>query len=655
MFFNLIIRFKKKFSFTGPIFLIEMNTPIFPNIKSIKLFYILQILRHLMFPLLLSASTVSLTQTPKINLVFNTPTDSVLFFKECFTDINSFTKADDSISVLVLLKSAIETAHKKGFLTAAIDSFDWKKNNEKFAKIHLGRRYEICRINMKNIPPDYWSDIDYTDKEKNVMNNSDFKTITFRPVSFVRMAGLEEKILQKAENNGFPFARLSLENIKINGVSTTADLIFNKGKLFRFDTLKIVGDGRINSAFLYNYLEMKRNMPFSRIYLKKLSARISELPYIAQTKSPTVSFDAAGRASVNLFLDNKKASRFDFLLGIQPTTGPDGAQKFTITFNGTGDFLNFLGWGERFYANFENLRPQSPNINLKFSLPYIPKMVFGVDGSFDLYKRDTTYIETKSQLGINYYLGNGQTAKFFWLNNSASNLLLDTPTIIATHRLPPTLDYSTNSIGFEFLFRHLDYRPNPKSGWFLRLQGAAGLRNIKKNTDVLNLKDGNDKAFIFSSLYDTVTTSAYQYRIETQTDYFQPIGKRSTIKAGILSSSLISSSVVGTNEQYRIGGSKILRGFDEESIFATQFAVGTLEYRFLIGRNSYLYTFFDGAYIHNQTRTTDVNDTPYGIGAGITIETKVGLFGVTLAAGSQQHNGLDFRNIKTHFGYVSYF
>ena len=165
----------------------------------------------------------------------------------------------------------------------------------------------------------------------------------------------------------------------------------------------------------------------------------------------------------------------------------------------------------------------------------------------------------------------------------------------------------------------------------------------------------NDTSFHFASLYDTITTTAYQYRIETQTDYYLKIGKRATIKLGVKSGSLFSSSLVAANEQYRIGGSKILRGFDEESIFATQFAVGTLEYRFLIGKNSYLYTFLDGAYIHNQTRSFDNNDTPYGIGAGITIETKVGLFGVTLAAGSQQHNGIDFRNIKTHFGYVSYF
>ncbi len=590
---------------------------------------------------------ISFAQNNKINLFFDNPTDSTLFFKECITDLNGFRKVEDSISILVQLKNAIQNAQKKGFLTAALDTFDWK-SIPPIAKIHIGKRYEIIGLNTKNIPPEYLSAIDFD--EKRILN---------QPLNFRFISSLEEKLVQQAENNGYPFARVALENVKFSDtthhISTSADLILTKGRLYRFDTLHIVGDGHVNVSFLNNFLEMKRGTPFSRNYLGKLSGRISELPYLAQTKTPTVSFDAVGRASINLFLDNKKASRFDFLLGVQPTTGATGEQKFTITFNGTGDFINFFGWGERFYANFENLRPQSPRVNLKISLPYIPKMVFGVDGSFDLYKRDTTYLETKSQLGINYYLGNGQTAKFFWQNNSASNLVLDTQAIINTHRLPPTLDFNTNSIGLEFLSQRLDYRYNPRSGWFLSLRAGAGLRNIQKNADILNLRDANDSTFRFASLYDTVSTTAYQYRIETETNYFQPIGKRSTLKIGVTSGSLLSSSLVGTNEQYRIGGSKILRGFDEESIFATQFAVGTFEYRFLIGRNSYLYTFFDGAFVNNQTRTNSSTDTPFGIGAGITIETKVGLFGITLAAGSQQRNGIDFRNVKTHFGYVSYF
>ena len=218
--------------------------------------------------------------------------------------------------------------------------------------------------------------------------------------------------------------------------------------------------------------------------------------------------------------------------------------------------------------------------------------------------------------------------------------------------MPSTLDVSTNTLGLELLKQHLDYRFNPRRGWTILLRGGAGIRTVRPNSDILDLRD---PSFDFKTLYDTVTLRSFQYRLDNKTEFFLPVLKRSVVKLAVVGGAVFTSSPISQNEQYRIGGSKLLRGFDEESLFATRYAIGTLEYRLLIGRNSYLYTFADAAYIENQTRTTRSTDTPFGFGAGITFETNVGLFGVTLAVGRQQGNPIDFRNVKTHFGYVSLF
>jgi hemolysin activation/secretion protein len=99
----------------------------------------------------------------------------------------------------------------------------------------------------------------------------------------------------------------------------------------------------------------------------------------------------------------------------------------------------------------------------------------------------------------------------------------------------------------------------------------------------------------------------------------------------------------------------LLRGFDERSVFATRYVVLTLEYRLLIGQNSYLYAFTDGGYLEDVTTSTRRFNKPLGFGAGLTFETKVGLFGFSLALGKLQDNPVDFRNVKTHFGYVNLF
>jgi hemolysin activation/secretion protein len=108
---------------------------------------------------------------------------------------------------------------------------------------------------------------------------------------------------------------------------------------------------------------------------------------------------------------------------------------------------------------------------------------------------------------------------------------------------------------------------------------------------------------------------------------------------------------------YRVGGLKTLRGFDEESILASSYYIFTLEYRYLLEENSYLYFFGDGAYTENLSisYTGDRYDTPYGFGAGISFETKAGIFSINYALGSQYGNPIDVRAGKVHFGIVNYF
>ncbi len=61
-------------------------------------------------------------------------------------------------------------------------------------------------------------------------------------------------------------------------------------------------------------------------------------------------------------------------------------------------------------------------------------------------------------------------------------------------------------------------------------------------------------------------------------------------------SGFIENENLFTNELFRIGGLKTLRGFDEESLTASAYSIFTLEFRYLFDINSYFHVFFDGAY-----------------------------------------------------------
>ncbi len=98
-----------------------------------------------------------------------------------------------------------------------------------------------------------------------------------------------------------------------------------------------------------------------------------------------------------------------------------------------------------------------------------------------------------------------------------------------------------------------------------------------------------------------------------------------------------------------------MRGFDEASILASQYAVGTLEYHYLIGLNSYLFSFLDVGWAKNNVPGYNLNSSFTGLGLGMAMEKKAGIFNLSFAVGKQGSNGLDLHDSKIHLGYVSFF
>jgi hemolysin activation/secretion protein len=189
--------------------------------------------------------------------------------------------------------------------------------------------------------------------------------------------------------------------------------------------------------------------------------------------------------------------------------------------------------------------------------------------------------------------------------------------------------------------------------WSIRF--AGGTRSIQKNNGITSIKqDQFGKPFNFTALYDTVRPNSTQFRTSGKFDLYNKLGRQSTIKTGI-KAGLIKTERLLTNELFQVGGINTLRGFDEESIFASQYLIASIEYRYLIGPASYLFTFLDGANIQTRSMDTQFNGNFFGMGMGLSFETKSGLFKLAYAVGKQPTSSLNFRESKIHFGFVSLF
>ena len=537
------------------------------------------------------------------------------------------------------LRYAITFLHSSGFIEASADSF-FIENDTAHIFLHLGPRYVWGELRKGNLEGGLADEIGWK------RNNFDADNFNYNEVE-----RLLDKILTYYENNGFPFAAVSLDSVEINDNKISAALDVQKNQMFVFDTLALIGDTKVSKKYLYGYLGIKPKSLYNESAVRKVNKRLREVPFV-QVEKPVQVFFLRDQAKLNLFLKDRKTSRFDFLLGILPNNEITG--RVLITGEVLMHLMSAFGRGEEFFINWKRLQARTQSLDAAFRYPYLAGSPIGVDLNFNLYKRDTLYLDLDYEIGFQFLFIGGNYFKTFVHYKSTNVLTVDTNFVINTRSLPAINDVRNTFFGVEYFNENLDYRFNPTDGFSLKAKVYAGRRKISELSEITSLSDPENPGGTFETLYDSIDLNSIQYRFALRFDKFWKIAKRSTVKTGINGGAVFGKNIF-FNELFRIGGSRLLRGFDEESISTSHYYVLTAEYRFLLSQNSHFQIFFDGAFVENKSIEEDQQDFPFGFGAGLNFETKAGVFGVSYALGRQQNNPIDFKSAKVHFGYVNYF
>ena len=223
-----------------------------------------------------------------------------------------------------------------------------------------------------------------------------------------------------------------------------------------------------------------------------------------------------------------------------------------------------------------------------------------------------------------------------------SSSLLSTTGLEFASTLPPYADVKTGFYGLGFSFDDLDYRFNPRKGFIIISSGAVGKKNIKQNDN------------INPELYEGLELESTIYRLLLDATGFIPVYRNLTFMLGTQSAYLNNPNLF-ENELFRIGGLRSLRGFDEESIFASFYSILTCEFRYLFDANSFVSLFWNGAYVEQNTYDAYMSDYPWGFGAGLSFETKAGIFNISYALGKRYDNPIQFKAAKIHFGLTATF
>jgi outer membrane protein assembly factor BamA len=524
------------------------------------------------------------------------------------------------------IQSLLLLLYSNGFLEARIDSVV-QNSSEALCYITSREKYKWANLRPGNVSEDYLTAAGFREK------------IYFqKPVNFKDVERLGSRLIKQAENSGFPFSSFKLDSVNVNEHGhIQAALNLSKNKKIIVDSIVIVGNAKINPAYLHNYIGIKPGDLYNESQFKKINARIKELPFVRETRAHEMIFTESISKLV-FYLDHRPTGRFDGILGILPNDETPG--KVLITGDLQLRLLNSFGSGELIDLNWRKLQNETQDLRTQVAYPFLFSTPFGIDAKLDLYKRDTTFVNINPTLGINYMLSGANYFKVFVQQKSSR--ILSTSGLENLRSLPPYGDIKTTIYGIAFKFEKLDYRLNPRRGYRVFTSTGAGNRKIIKHPKI------NEE------VYENVPLNSVQYDLNLNTEIFIPLGKRSTFKLGT-NSSYLHSATAFENELYRIGGLKTLRGFDEESIFASSFSILTFEARYLLEQNSYLHVFWDGAWYENRTHDKFITDTPMGFGAGMSFETKAGIFSFSYALGKQFDNPIQLRSGKIHFGILNFF
>ncbi|MBW7467079.1 outer membrane protein assembly factor BamA [Pontibacter aydingkolensis] len=566
------------------------------------------------------AQTQSATLRPKVILrVHALPKDALLLRSYTFRSAHA-----DSVEASKEAKALVYQLQQDAYLLASADSL-YLRRDTLHVKLHLGQRFEWAQLRNGNLSEGILIESGFREKF--------YRDTPFKPAEYVK---LQQRILDYAERNGYPFASVWLDSMKIDNGKINAALMVEKAFVVTYDTLGIIGETKTQPKFLMRYLQLLPGQIYNQDQVNASQRMLTQLPYIRQTRPPQVQF-VRDKAKVLYFLEDRQANQIDGIVGFLPD--PTRQDKLLITGEANLNIRNIRGTGKQLGLQWRRVNKGSVILNGEYLHPNLLGTPFEVGTKFNLLKQDSSFITIQPRLQLAYYtLKYGKFSVFSEWRNSRILSSASTQSLQAFD----LADARTNTYGLNYLWNNLDDFYFPKRGRLVELQLAAGTKRLLRNTD------------LEQSFYDTLKLKTTQLSLGLRVENFMRLGTNSALLTRLRGEALLNDQIF-LNDMYRIGGLNTLRGFDEYFFYASSYAVGTLEYRLFTAADSYVLLFYDQAYYRSDLENSKISDYPFGVGGGISFSTGAGIFQLVYSLGKSDQQPVSLRYSKIHFGITSKF
>ena len=431
-------------------------------------------------------------------------------------------------------------------------------------------------------------------------------------IEFSQISNTLDALYQFYENLGYSFTEIELKNISSKGGGLTAKVKIILPSQRNIDKVVIKGYENFPQKYIKNHLQINTKSTFNKETITTVSTAIKSLNFITEIRKPEVLF-AKDSTHLYLYLKKKNSNKFDGLVGF--TNSENGK----LQFNGYLDIKlnNNFNYGEQLSVFWSNNGNKQEHFKLKAKTPYIFNTRITPSINFEIYKQDSTFVNTDLLLEFDYSLNRTHTVGLSVLSKESMNLLKD------------TMDNLVESFSKKLYGILYEYKNTSPQETLFSINSAFSL-GTKISQEI----------------------SSDQYYAYLDLSFTKKITKRSSIYIHNRTETLQGNDLL-QNELFQIGGSNTIRGFYEQSIFSPTYNFTNLEYRLLTSKESYMYTFTD----FGITETIDSNkkDRLYSFGLGYVYKTKGGFINLNYAFGKTNKTPFDFNQGIFHIKFTTLF
>ena len=469
--------------------------------------------------------------------------------------------------VLDEINRILEQVKKRGFFTARIDSIS-KADKTFSAHIDLGKKTNKIIIINKLNPEERTKLYGAPKISESAIDSIKIKTNEFDEFT--------NQLLEKIDRKGKSFSEISYINPIIKNDTLIIELTISDSSNRTIDKVIVRGYNAFPEKFISNYFLINTKTVFSKQKLKTISTLTNRLDFIKENKAPEVLFKKDS-THLYLFFDKLGTSSFDGIVNFSSKENGKG-----LLLNGNLDLKlnNAFNSGEKFEIIWNKVSDEKTDFKINSYVPYLFNSKFSTTLEFNLYRQDSTFINTNFKFNTDYSINQRSHASVLYRSEN-SNYLLNTLNNEIT-------SYSNYFIGLGYQMKKLstsklyDFNKGVKLNLIVgkRKTSLESINQLKLHFSVFTNLQINDKGYL---------------AIKNE-------------------SGLLTSKNYLLNELFRIGGANSIRGYNEQSIFTNGYSYSNIEFRYLLDRSSYLYSITDfGAY---KESTTNKIKKLLGIGVG---------------------------------------